>query len=109
MTTDDALGDHPEPAAAAQAMLIAVRTGHLEGGLRESRRRVPEAGTSARRRIQRDLHDSAQQRLVALRVRLGLAAADPDGTPESRAVHNELGAELDEALAEMRVTGRFEG
>jgi signal transduction histidine kinase len=103
MTTDAALGDHPELlAAAAQATLIAVRTGHLEGELRDSRRRLLDAGTTERRRIQRDLHDSAQQRLVALRVHLELAAADLDGPPESRAALRGLGAEVDEALADVR-------
>ena len=103
MTTGEALGDHPELlAAAAQATLIAVRTGHLEGELRDSRRRLLDAGTTERRRIQRDLHDSAQQRLVALRVHLELAAADLDGPPESRAALRGLGAEVDEALAEVR-------
>jgi signal transduction histidine kinase len=103
MTTDDALGDHPELlAAAAQATLIAVRTGHLEGELRDSRRRLLEAGTAERRRIQRDLHDSAQQRLVALRVHLELAAADLEGSPESRAALRGLGAEVNAALADVR-------
>lgn len=49
--------------------------------LARSRRRVVEAGDEERRRIERDLHDGAQQRLVALGVQLGLAAdraADDD-------------------------------
>src|SRR6185312_3659180 len=80
MTTDEALGDHPELlAAAAQATLIAVRTGHLEGELRDSRRRLLEAATTERRRIQRDLHDSAQQRLVALEALQDAAEHAGDG------------------------------
>jgi signal transduction histidine kinase len=49
--------------------------------LGDSRRRIAEAGDLGRARIERDLHDGAQQRLVALRIRLGMAedllATDP--------------------------------
>ena len=41
--------------------------------LDESRRRIAEAADLERARIERDLHDGAQQRLIALRIRLGLA------------------------------------
>jgi signal transduction histidine kinase len=69
----------------------------------DSRRRIAEAADTERARIQRDLHDSAQQRLVALRIRLGLAEelleTDPAaGVPEIRA----LGFEAERALDELR-------
>jgi len=64
--------------------------------LRASRTRIVNAGDSARRRIQRDLHDGAQQRLVTLALRLrGARVAikdDPDGA----------GRQLDEALDELK-------
>ena len=41
--------------------------------LRRSRARVAEAADMERRRIERDLHDGAQQRLIALRIKLALA------------------------------------
>ena len=49
--------------------------------LQESRRRIVAASEGERRRLERDLHDGAQQRLVSLRIRLAIAseqaAADP--------------------------------
>jgi signal transduction histidine kinase len=51
--------------------------------LRDARQRIIDAADAERRRIQRDLHDGAQQRLVALALTLGLAEArlqtDPAG------------------------------
>ena len=41
--------------------------------LRESRARIVASADQERRRIERDLHDGAQQRLVALRIKLELA------------------------------------
>jgi signal transduction histidine kinase len=65
------------------------------------------AADQTRRRIERDLHDGAQQRLVSLALRLrGVAAAIP---PELGEVHEELagvGAELDEVLGELRELSR---
>ena len=103
MTTDEALVHQPELLhAAAQATLVAVRTGHLEGELRDARSRLLEAGNAERRRIQRDLHDSAQQRLVALRVHLELAREDLDAGRGSGAVLGDLAGEVDEAIDDLR-------
>ena len=71
--------------------------------LRESRTRIQAAADNERRRIERDLHDGAQQRLVALRIRLGLAADVAKTDPErSAALLDELGTEAEEALEELR-------
>jgi signal transduction histidine kinase len=71
--------------------------------LRESRARIQAAADSERRRIERDLHDGAQQRLVALRVRLELAAETVRDDPDDGArVLRELGAEAEELLDEVR-------
>src|SRR5215212_11054206 len=73
------------------------------GDLEDSRRRIAEAADLERARIERDLHDGAQQRLVALRIRLGLAEeifnTDPDAGVQE--VH-ELGFEVERALDELR-------
>ena len=62
--------------------------------LRQSRRRVVEAAEEERRRLERDLHDGAQQRLVALRFALGLAQSRVDS-----AGLRGLGAQLSAADA----------
>jgi signal transduction histidine kinase len=77
--------------------------GRALSDLEDSRRRIAEAADVERARIERDLHDGAQQRLVALRIRLGLAedllATDP--AAGVRELH-ELGFEADRALDELR-------
>jgi signal transduction histidine kinase len=71
--------------------------------LAESRARIVAAGDAERRRIERDLHDGAQQRLVALRVRLGLADDLIESDPASaRQKIGELGREIDDALDDVR-------
>jgi signal transduction histidine kinase len=71
--------------------------------LRTSRARVVAAADAERRRIERDLHDGAQQHLVALAVNLRLARelaeSDPVG---ARAVLEELAGDVHEALEEIR-------
>jgi signal transduction histidine kinase len=102
MAIDETLAEDPELVrAAASATLLAVENGDLEGELRASRERILEAGNAERRRIERDLHDSAQQRLVALRIHLAIAVEqlDPDQAPE---MLERLGAEVDEAIDELR-------
>jgi signal transduction histidine kinase len=102
MSCDAVVAEDPELLdAAGQATLVAVEHGHLEDKLQVSMSRLVEAGDAERRRIQRDLHDSAQQRLVALRVHLGLAAESLGDRPET-AVVQRLGSEVDAALDELR-------
>ncbi|MGA4841715.1 sensor histidine kinase [Streptomyces sp. G45] len=67
-----------------------------------SRARLVAAFESERRRIERDLHDGAQQRLVALSMTLGLARLD---APEESPLADRLAAahrEADQVLAELR-------
>jgi signal transduction histidine kinase len=102
MVVDETLTQDPELVrAAASATLLAVENGALEGELRESRARILEAGHEARRRIERDLHDSAQQRLIALRIHLTLAGERLEGEPE-RAELERLGLEVDQTIDELR-------
>jgi signal transduction histidine kinase len=74
--------------------------------LRESRARIIRAGDAERRRIERDLHDGAQQRLVGLRIKLQASGdqINSDTTERERLV--ELCADLDRALAEIRDLAR---
>jgi signal transduction histidine kinase len=68
--------------------------------LRASRARTVEAGDSARRRLERDLHDGAQQRLVVLSFALQLLRAE---LGDDRAGHLDAAeAQLRAALAELR-------
>jgi signal transduction histidine kinase len=71
--------------------------------LEDSRRRIAEAADQERARIERDLHDGAQQRLVALRIRLGIAE-ELLTTDPGAGVHelHELGFEAERALEELR-------
>jgi signal transduction histidine kinase len=75
--------------------------------LRASRARIVESADEARRRIERDLHDGAQQQLVALAITLRLARAKFDASPETaRDLLEAAGRELDEALRELRELAR---
>ena len=105
LDTDDALAENPELVdAAATATLLAVETGRLEGQLRRSQARALAAADAERRRIGRDLHDTAQQRLLALRVHLSLAGEQLQ--PEEQPIVEELERELDEALDELQSIAR---
>jgi signal transduction histidine kinase len=72
--------------------------------VRASRGRIVAAGDAERRRIERDLHDGAQQRLVTLSVGLGLEASRAD-----RAAADALSRaqdEVEQAIAELRELAR---
>jgi signal transduction histidine kinase len=87
---------------AAQAGLVLRNVGLIED-LRASRQRLVSAADQARRGLERDLHDGAQQQLVALRISLGLARqvlADSPG--EAAGLLAETEHQAAEALAEMR-------
>lgn len=69
-----------------------------------SRARIVEAADAERGRVERDLHDGAQQRLVALALRLRLAAREAGG--DQLPVLREAVAELVEATRELRELSR---
>jgi signal transduction histidine kinase len=75
--------------------------------LRVSRARLAAAADEERRKIERDLHDGAQQRLVALRMRLGATEDLFDVAPEQakRQVH-EVGEQIEATLEEIRALAR---
>jgi len=107
---DAQLAEEPELLRAAGAVaLLAQENAHLEaawnGSLRElqdSRRRIVAASEGERRRLERDLHDGAQQRLVSLRINLAMASEQAAADPAVSARLDELEADLDEAIEELR-------
>jgi signal transduction histidine kinase len=74
----------------------------------QSRARIQATADDERRRIERDLHDGAQQRLVALRIKLELAAEQVDAGQRGgdTALLRALGTDVDEALDEIRSLAR---
>ena len=74
--------------------------------LRASRARLLEAGDAERRRLERDLHDGAQARLVALATTLGRARLRAEGQPEIAALLDESSAELRASADELRELAR---
>jgi signal transduction histidine kinase len=92
-------------ATAARALLGPSRAEELEHRvehLTQSRTGVVDAADAERRRLERDLHDGTQQRLVALAMRLGMARAEPGGGTQARQVIAEAHEETKAALAELR-------
>jgi signal transduction histidine kinase len=92
-------------AGLARALLLGETTEQLRAELVEvsrSRARLADAFEAERRRIERDLHDGAQQKLVSLTLRLGLARLDlpPESSAaESIAVAHEQAKQV---MAELR-------
>jgi signal transduction histidine kinase len=75
--------------------------------LRASRQRLVSAQDQERRRLERNLHDGAQQHLVAIKVKLGLAemllGRDPD---KAKSTLDQLKSDADEALETLRDLAR---
>jgi signal transduction histidine kinase len=71
--------------------------------LRASRARIVEAGDAQRRRIERDLHDGAQQHLVALAVSVNLVRQIAENDPETaKTMLEQIGHDLQDAVQELR-------
>jgi signal transduction histidine kinase len=112
---DAALRDEPQlKQAVAEYASMALENERLSSELkaslyevRESRARIIAAADDERRRIERDLHDGAQQRLVALGIRLRIAEEAVGENPErDRERLHALGDELTKALEETRTLAR---
>jgi len=109
LSYDDVLDEDPELVdAAATAILLRVETTRLHhdkremtSQLQEAQRRASTAGLSERRRLERDLHDGAQQQLIAARIQLNLLSERAGGNDMSGDLE-QLGRELDDALDEIR-------
>jgi signal transduction histidine kinase len=74
--------------------------------LQASRARIVQSGDRERRRLERDLHDGAQQHLVALSLALQLAAIRSQGGAVDAAKLNRARVEVTTALAELRTLAR---
>jgi signal transduction histidine kinase len=107
---DSSLRDEPQlVGAVTSAAGIALENERLQADLRArltdlraSRSRIVEAGDAARRKLERDLHDGAQQRLVSLSILLRLVAGKlPPDAPETRLLTTARD-ELTASLAELR-------
>ena len=86
---------------------LAADLQHRLEDLVASRQRLVRAQDEARRRLERDLHDGAQQRLIALNMRLGrLRSHFRQADGEADAALEQLRSELDAALDDIRTTSR---
>jgi signal transduction histidine kinase len=112
---DDALRDERAFVdAAVHYTLVALENQRLEAKtsallheVEASRARIAASADEERRRIERDLHDGAQQRLVALRVRLKLAAEMLERDHASGVdMVEQLGSDAEAALDEVRALAR---
>jgi signal transduction histidine kinase len=111
---DPALAEEPQLVrAAGAAAALALENQRLEAelrarieDLRASRARLVEAGDTERRRLERDLHDGAQSRLVALAMKLKLARMKVDAHSEAAALLDDSSAELQASLDELRELAR---
>ena len=87
--------------SALQASLAELRMANEE--LRASRARIVAAGDAERRKLERNLHDGAQQHLVALAVKLRLAKdAVEDDPPAAMEMMDELRIDIQDAIQELR-------
>ena len=111
---DATLVEEPELVEAVSAAAgIALENGRLEAELRArlqelhgSRGRVVEAQQNERRRLERNLHDGAQQRLVALALELGLLAEQADSDPATKTRLKRARTEVAQSLDELRDIAR---
>ena len=114
---DPALGDEPATLeAAGSAALLALDNARLDADLRASvmeleasRKRLASCADGERRRIERDLHDGAQQQLTVLRIKLGLLeqlAAQHPTAPDLRSGLAEAGEAAEAAIDGVRDLAR---
>jgi signal transduction histidine kinase len=90
---------------AARSLLGPSRAEELEHRveeLAETRAGAVDAADAERRRLERDLHDGTQQRLVSLAINLGMARAQATTTEEARQAIADAHEEAKSALAELR-------
>jgi signal transduction histidine kinase len=111
---DRSLNDEPELLDAVSAAAgIALENGRLQAELqarvkelRGSRERVIEAGQKERQRLERNLHDGAQQRLIALSLDLRMLEERLGEDPDSRARLDRAREEIALSLEELRAVAR---
>jgi signal transduction histidine kinase len=114
MLHDQSLQDEPELLAGVTAAAgIAVENGRLQAELRArlqelrgSRARVIDAGLKERQRLERDLHDGAQQRLIALSLELSRLEERLEGDPDAATRLDQARREIALSLEELRDVAR---
>jgi signal transduction histidine kinase len=101
--------------AAASMVRLALENERLQAEvrsqlvqLRSASTRLVEAGQQARQRLERDLHDGAQQQLLALSMALGQARdrLGADADPQVRAFFEHANHDLQQAITELRELAR---
>lgn len=109
---------HDDPAhvdAVCSAAGLAIENARLHAEVlarlvevRESRARIVEAGDVARRRVERNLHDGAQQRLVTLALAIGMARSKlaPHIDPDADELLSHASEEAQAAVRELRELAR---
>jgi len=111
---DASLDDDPELVEAVSAAAgIAIENAHLQAEsrarlveLKASRERIVTAGDAERRRLERDLHDGAQQRLVGIALHLRLLRNRVGGDPSAEQLLTTASDELARSLSELRELAR---
>ena len=94
-------------AAFCDLVSLAVASAQAREDLQTSRSRIVRAGDEQRRRLERNLHDGAQQRLVAATLLLRVAAGEARADPEAAAkLLRDAAGELDAGLEELRELAR---
>jgi signal transduction histidine kinase len=96
-------GAEYQVASFAELIATAVANAATRAELVASRARLVAASNAARRRLARDLHDGAQQRLITVMIDLALAEEALDGQPEeSRRLLREAHGQAQDGLEELR-------
>ena len=91
----------------AELVGVALANAEARQELADSRARIVHAGDEERRRLERNLHDGAQQRLVALSLELRLAERKlASGDPKAAELINQASDDLAGALEELRELAR---
>jgi signal transduction histidine kinase len=80
---------------------LAADTDLLLREVHESRARIAAGADDERRRIERDIHEGAQQRLLSLRIRVDLAGRPGQDPAAGRLALRELATEVDAAIADV--------
>ena len=80
---------------------LAADTDLLLREVHESRARIAASADNERRRIERDIHEGAQQRLLSLRIRVNLAGRPGQDPAAATVALRELASEVDAAIAEV--------
>ena len=94
-------------AAFCDLVSLAIASAQAREDLQTSRSRIVRAGDEQRRRLERNLHDGAQQRLVAATLLLRVAQAKLEAEPDAAAkLLRDAAGELDAGLEELRELAR---